>query len=97
MLVLYGSQTGNAESIAKDLQETMNELDEQINSLCFPLNHAVDTSVMTGAAATIIGIKTLYIKIYMYIIVYLTLFLCSMLHYWKWRCTRKCRFILEEN
>lgn len=53
VLVLYGSQTGNSESIAKDLNEIL--LAQDIASSCLTLDEANKLNIKEDAYAVIIG------------------------------------------
>mmetsp|Transcript_14965 Transcript_14965/g.24767 ORF Transcript_14965/g.24767 Transcript_14965/m.24767 type:complete len:165 (-) Transcript_14965:213-707(-) len=55
--VLYGSQTGNSECIAKDLNEKLQELDN-FSAQTMPLNEAVGINLKEQARAVIIVCST---------------------------------------
>lgn len=54
--ILYGSQTGNAECIAKDLHEKCQ--DKEISSICQTLNDAKKVNLKDAAKAVIIICST---------------------------------------
>lgn len=52
--VLYGSQTGNSESIAKDLNDKLESVDG-FESCCMALNEAAKLDLKEEALAVVIG------------------------------------------
>ena len=53
MYVLYGSQTGNAEYIAKDLHEKLE--DSKIQSECLQLNKVKNVDLKKVASLLVVG------------------------------------------
>lgn len=56
VFVLYGSQTGNAESIAKDVSEKLNMSD--VENKCFDLNSAKAVNLKQEASCLLIVCST---------------------------------------
>ena len=56
VLVLYGSQTGNAESIAKDVSEKLNM--SGVDNKCFDLNSAKGLNLKEEASCLLIVCST---------------------------------------
>ena len=97
VFVLYGSQTGNGQSIAEEIHDKLEAL--QIDSCCLPLNDIANVTLRESARAAIIGSRNMHDtnakhdlsplfcvnnEVPCFVVV-------SVFYHWEWGLTRQCR------